>query len=529
MTKAAASHQFVIHPILFAVYSVVGIYARNAAEIPVQWAWRPLLIVVALMSLLFWALKRRLRDAQYAGLVATFALFWFFFGHFARVLQEKWAFWSTPAGIMLAFIVWTAPLVFMSSRWAWQRIRNPVFVTTFLNATSALLVVLPSFQAGGYVLQTLFQRPLRELRPEGPAAPELHAQVDPPDIYLFIMDAYGRSDVLNELYGFDNNEFIAFLKEKGFYVAEQSTPNYPQTALSVSSLLNMGYLTEATRSLSGGDNRAPLNEYLHHSDVRLALHDAGYAFVALPTPTAFTQMRDADQYYLMTIGDVNEFEGVLLSSTVLNLAIEAWHLDIPVPSYDLHRRYTLFALEKLNEVRALPGPKFVFTHIVGPHPPFVLDEDGNPIQPYWPYNMRDSTFLGTKAEYASGYTSEARYLNGRMEQVIEMILSTSDRPPIIIIQGDHGPANYFDQDHLDTSCLRERYSILNAYFFPDQNYAALYPSISPVNSFRVVFNQYFGTELPLLEDKNFYSTWYQPFDFTEVTDKVRLACQAGVD
>jgi hypothetical protein len=179
----------------------------------------------------------------------------------------------------------------------------------------------------------------------------------------------------------------------------------------------------------------------------------------------------------------------------------------------------------LKRVPELAGPKIVFTHIVGPHPPFVLDADGNPIQPVWPYNLRDATFLGTPDEYVSGYVEEAIYLNRRLEEVIEVILSTSERPPIIILQGDHGPGNYFDQDRLDDSCLRERYSILNAYYFPDQNYAALYPSISPVNSFRVVFNTYYGTDLPLLEDRSYYASWLAPFDFTEVTDKIQLACE----
>jgi hypothetical protein len=74
-------------------------------------------------------------------------------------------------------------------------------------------------------------------------------------------------------------------------------------------------------------------------------------------------------------------------------------------------------------------------------------------------------------------------------------------------------------------CLWERYSILNAYYFPDGNYGALYNSITPVNSFRVVFNQYFGTDLELLEDKNYYATWSRPYVFSDVTDQAR-SCSA---
>ncbi len=529
MKSTTIKRQLVFHPFLFAVYSVAGIYSRNASDIPIGWALRPLIVILALTAIVFFALKRVHHDDRYVGLLTTLSQFWFFYGHFSRVLQERSPYWNTTAGMVLSFLVWTVPLAFIGSAWTWRHISNPALVTTFLNATSAILVILPSMQAGGYVLQTFFQKSLRESSADGGAILALHPSSAPPDIYLIVLDAYGRSDFLKEVYGFENSDFISFLKANGFYVAESSTPNYPQTALSLSSMLNMEHLSEPTESLRGGNNRAPLNIYLHHSEVRYALNAVGYKFVALPTVISFTQIRDADVYYNMTFGDVNEFEGVLLSSTLLNLPIQALDLDIPVPSYDLQRRYILYSLDTLQDVPALPGPKFVFTHILGPHPPFVFDADGNPIQPDYPFNLRDSTFLGTPDEYVTGYVNETTYLNRRLEEVIEVILSTSERPPIIILQGDHGPANYYDQDKLDVSCLRERYSILNAYYFPDQNYSALYPSITPVNSFRVIFNQYFGTDLPMLEDRNYFAPLQRPFDYTEVTDKVQLACDVTPD
>ena len=47
-----------------------------------------------------------------------------------------------------------------------------------------------------------------------------------------------------------------------------------------------------------------------------------------------------------------------------------------------------------------------------------------------------------------------------------------------------------------------RFDILNAYFFPDGDYSAMYPEISPVNTFRVVFDTYFSEEYPLLKDQS---------------------------
>ena len=64
---------------------------------------------------------------------------------------------------------------------------------------------------------------------------------------------------------------------------------------------------------------------------------------------------------------------------------------------------------------------------------------------------------------------------------------------MIIIQGDHG---------LDTEA---RMAILNAYYLPGDGAKMLYPTITPVNSFRVVFNAYFGQEYPILPDTSLYS------------------------
>ena len=50
-----------------------------------------------------------------------------------------------------------------------------------------------------------------------------------------------------------------------------------------------------------------------------------------------------------------------------------------------------------------------------------------------------------------------------------------------------------------------RMSILNAYYVNAETKTSLYATITPVNSFRIIFNHYFGYNLPLLEDTSYYS------------------------
>ena len=44
---------------------------------------------------------------------------------------------------------------------------------------------------------------------------------------------------------------------------------------------------------------------------------------------------------------------------------------------------------------------------------------------------------------------------------------------------------------------------MNAYHLPDGGNALLYPSITPINTFRVIFNHYLGADFELLEDSSY--------------------------
>ena len=64
-------------------------------------------------------------------------------------------------------------------------------------------------------------------------------------------------------------------------------------------------------------------------------------------------------------------------------------------------------------------------------------------------------------------------------------------------------------------------TFVHASHLPDGGDVLLYPTITPVNTFRIVLKHYFNADLPLLEDKSFYSTYDRPFRFFDVTNRIR--------
>jgi arylsulfatase A-like enzyme len=175
---------------------------------------------------------------------------------------------------------------------------------------------------------------------------------------------------------------------------------------------------------------------------------------------------------------------------------------------DRQRRLCMF--RELANMPHTAAPKFVFAHIPSPHWPFLFDQDGNAVSLE---NLNHD-------QLKEGYLAQLIYLNGRVTQIVDAILQNSNRDPIIIIQSDHGPAFEFSMDTPSESLYQERMRILNAYYLPNEAKSMLYPSITPVNSLRLVFNYLFATELPLLEDQSYFSTYQTPYQFTNVTKNI---------
>src|SRR4029079_4030218 len=97
-----------------------------------------------------------------------------------------------------------------------------------------------------------------------------------PDIYILILDAYGRADVLRDYYHFENT-LVPELEKLGFTVPPKAASNYAQTALSLASSLNLEYLPAlCDRQLSVGEPRARLADLISRNRVFETFTTAGY-------------------------------------------------------------------------------------------------------------------------------------------------------------------------------------------------------------------------------------------------------------
>jgi hypothetical protein len=304
------------------------------------------------------------------------------------------------------------------------------------------------------------------------------------------------------MFGFDNSPFIKTLESKGFYVAKCSQSNYAQTMLSLTSSLNFDYLDSLTSELTADtDRRAPLRALGQYNHAREFLASQGYNIVSFATSFPVSEWKDASYYLGPPPKGMGDFEIMLAQTSAWRIPMDMTNESPEKRSAEWFRRRTLFALQQLDEtVPKIASPKFVFAHLVIPHHPFVFGPNGEALS-------YERNTVPEFSEYKVKYPDQVRYINKRMEKIFDEILQSSANPPIIIIQGDHGPAPF--------DVIERRMKNLSAYYFPD-NYDGLYPTITPVNTFRVILNKYFLQKYPLLEDKSLFSEYDIPYNYVEV-------------
>jgi hypothetical protein len=559
----------VIHPVLLAVYPVLFLYSRNIGQVSFSDTIEPILVILA-VTIAAWAFLRVLTRSWHKSAMITsfFLLLFFSYGHigpllgtkvsvvwliilvvtvaalvFLRIFTRNWRKSAMITGfIFLLFFSLRHVRVFLGTResilvamvWLFLflggyfcfciiRTRTPLGKgTMILNVFGAILVACTLVNitvyelAAGHATQPDADFNDRTVSGQAPQNGVY------PDIYFIILDAYARQDVLREIYDFDNSDFIKFLRDRGFYVADKCAANYCQTGLSVGSCLNLEYLDVKGIDPSNTDQK-PLKALIEGGRVHRFLTEHGYKTVSFASNAYCTNLGNTD-FYLKSGTMVNIFHNSIINTTPLPDIIK---LKKEPSSFDTYRRGILDILDNIGKVpRMHPGPKFVFVHIEVPHPPFVFGPNGEPITMVSRFDDYDGDWLIyngrlNRAQYRKGYCDQVRFINSRMKKVIDEILSNSSRPPIILILGDHGPRSETIWEAPARTNMKECLTNLGAFYLPGGGEELLCPDMTLVNLFRVIFNRYFGENFELLPGLCYFSTAKHLYMFYDVTDRVR--------
>lgn len=511
-----------IYPFLFAIYPVLFLASHNMNEVQLT---DTILSAAAMLvfTLVLLLLSRLLsHDKEKSAIIVfIFLLMFFSFGHVQKAIRDftigDFVIGRTRYLLPIWILLLCGSIYFVA-----RTCKNVSGLSKILSFFSVCLILLPAVKIGTYNLQkfqvktqvslqnTLDDENIRSEEQRGNHLQSKRKRVDLPetplpDIYYIILDMYESSISLKERLGYSNDEFIDYLRNKGFYVAERSYSNYAQTYLSLASSLNMQYIHDMSDSSNiESKSLIPLAESIKDNKAYRFLRSLGYRYIHFKSRWGAT--RRHNQYADTNVGFVsiieqNDFSEMLMNTTMLL----PWYSHY---RYTIFRKKDLYAFARLQEIPDIQGPKFVFVHVILPHPPFIFGPNGEEIA------FPGDQLRNDRIRFGKYYVGQLTFLNKKLQLVINTILSKSIIPPIIVVQGDHGMGLSAEEEARGD--YAKRMSILNAYYLPDNGKHLLYDSISPVNSFRLIFKHYFDVQYDLLVDRSFYSTYEQAFQFIEV-------------
>lgn len=482
----------VLHPIFLGLFPLFSLLSANMAWAGLGEVLLPAGVVLSVAAALWITLWPLVPQPHKRGLVVS--LFWLpFFGYSTIVdslrallgYREMLGVGALAAVALLAAALGLA-FIAMLRRAPWDIIG----ATKFLNRISGLALAVALLSCA---MSYARQAPSPSMEP-ATAMTAIPADADAlPNIYFIVCDSYPRADYLKSYFDMDNTPFLNGLRERGFYIAERSRSNYPNTMPSLASTLNLEYLDNALAP-GGWDEYYPeLIPRMKDNLVVRTLRARGYEYVAIATGLFPTDMTGADRYIHPGDKPYTEYQQRLIEITPVRSIFNR----MKKPH---HHRLAPFVFDTLEGLRRNERPMFVFAHVLLPHLPHGYDAEGNIRLDYPPYK--------------EGWRQMTDLVNRRLTEIVDTI-QRHEPNSIIIIEGDHGPrTSWQDANTMDLlpwkgtweEYIRDRSANLSTYYFPDRQYAGLlYPEITPVNTFRVIFNKYFGGNYEMLEDVTYLS------------------------
>jgi len=490
---------FPIHPLIFAIFPVIFLFSLNINSLNHEEVIIPIIIVPVISLALWGLLSLVLKNSLKAGMIISVGILVFFtYGHIHNILIESdiAGDFSRHRYLLIPFF-----MTFVISTIYFVRTNRLLDNTTkIINGVSIAIILITLVNVASFSISETSISTENENQETNLV---YHTSV--PDIYLIVLDGYAGETILNSVYDYDNSEFLKSLEKYDFHIIENAKSNYPITTHTFSSMLNLKYINYVGDELGkDSKNIHPLTNMIVNNKVVQDLKSLGYKTIVLGSSVKFTtDLSEADLILCRNNDKINsEFNISLFKTSIMK----------PIYSllFESHRDKTLCSLSELPNVHnKFDEPTFVLAHFLLPHPPNIFGPNGEEVE-VKTIEVTDS--WGDK----EGYIDQVKFSNKKMLEFIESI-PLDNNSPIIIIMGDHGTGSTGLIS--DDQKIKERMMILNAIRLPGIEEKP-YDGMTPVNTFRLIFNSYFGGNYEYLEDKTYLSQHSAPYNFTDVTEKL---------
>tara|TARA_Y100000590_G_scaffold24490_1_gene27817 strand:- start:7309 stop:8733 length:1425 start_codon:yes stop_codon:yes gene_type:complete len=464
---------FIIFPFLLAFFPAWTIILTNFEQLIFQDIIITLLVVS--ISILIWiGIKKIVRNENKASLITGIGIgFFFYFGYLQDSLKGIIIF-DVPINrtsilLIISLIIFVLSTIYLIK--SKRSFESTVKIANVITITLILVVVIPIF------IPTSF--------------------AEKPNVYHIILDEYTDNEILEKKFNYDNSAFIEFLNKNEFHIPEKMFSSYASTPMELDMILNMNYpITEGWAS----ENYQSMN----NNNVMSVFSEQGYLIIETNSMMRYKNFSDVDSRLCYDTKFINsEFLDQLLSKSIIRYFLEKHQEDT--------RRDTIkCTFDELNEISSkAKQPFYIFSHMYVPHPPFLFGPNGEHISP----DRRDISGLQSW-ENPDGYINQLIFATKEISIVVENIIE-NDPNAIIILQGDTGTLTGTNQLSKSFDDVYREHSILFAIKISDSNDLE---HISPINTYRIIFNSIFNIEYEYLEEQNF--TYDSEGNIQNITEKL---------
>jgi hypothetical protein len=364
----------------------------------------------------------------------------------------------------------------------WRNLVLMVSALVLINSMSIALAETKRWWSGRSVVAATLQE-------------EVSLKQNRPDIYYIVLDEFAGFQAMRDYWNYEEvDDFVRYLTERGFFVAEASHGDSKSTVHEITSRLNYQKYSLDT------DIQVVFN-HMANSRVIRYLKAQGYTTVVFDeTKLGIPAARPIEADYLYEYGDpsilqdstltnrlyLDEFGQLILGNTMFSV--------IPISYYsrnavtDPHHTMIRYTVEHVANP-AIPSPKFVYVHLLLPHPPFMFTREGD---------IEFGHFTDWNY-YLDNYIYSMKVAQEMISNIL--LASNSTNPPVIILQSDHGARMESNVESIFLPNYPEEYKtlIMNTLYIPGYDYSTLPQDLDPVNTFPIVFNYLFDTDIPLVK------------------------------
>ncbi|MBL7737697.1 MAG: sulfatase-like hydrolase/transferase [Chitinophagaceae bacterium] len=458
-------------------------------EVPVLLLLAGKYMLAAALAFLFFYLLIKNRDK--AACITFAILFIHFFFPEVHILIRKHSPWPFPGRYIFIIPLLVALVIFLFIRIR-KSPRSYTGITRYLNI---LLLILVIADLSVLVFRKINSSARNLSLANSDIAISPCMDCPKPDIYFLVFDEYSSSASLKEDYGYDNQFLDSFLLKNGFKIQPESRSNYNSTAFSAASITNMSYLDIADTAAVTSIDYAHAARLVGNSRLFSIMETMGYDILNISlfdikgskAPVKFYHGKDVQEIIMS-----RTFTSRLLSEAGWNF-LKKQQLRHISTLQSKGIQTIRMGIDTLKKISAEKGrsPRFIYSHLLMPHPPFLMNKAG----PRTPEKV-----AATPDSSVKEYLDYVFYTNTVIKEIITAIQDNTGGSSVIVIMSDHG----FRHPAKATISTDLHFKIQNALYFPSGNYSRVYDSISGVNQFRVVLNTLFRQNISLLPDQQFF-------------------------